>query len=251
MTNNEPLFSDVTIRRSRLPLRVILLAVVLHLPVLMLPGVQKPVATPTLEVALEFSPAPEVVAPEPQTAQPVTPLAPTEPVVLDEKAIPGEQIVVEAMPPNDIDDRPEISPVPDQSAETTPLPTLSRAQLLDAITRMEWDRSPAQTDQDSGQPPELARSTSSATLEALYRPLIAMQANEFDGMTAPSSVEVVDRWLEPGGAHRVVFRSPDGNTYCGRQEAVDDFRPWLQMPMMVHRCGGGGKRSGKQGWRNN
>ena len=195
--------------------------------------------------------APEVVAPEPQTAQPVTPLAPTEPVVLDEKAIPGEQIVVEAMPPNDIDDRPEISPVPDQSAETTPLPTLSRAQLLDAITRMEWDRSPAQTHQDSGQPPELARSTSSATLEALYRPLIAMQANEFDGMTAPSSVEVVDRWLEPGGAHRVVFRSPDGNTYCGRQEAVDDFRPWLEMPMMVHRCGGGGKRSGKQGWRNN
>ena len=26
-----------------------------------------------------------------------------------------------------------------------------------------------------------------------------------------------------------MIRSPDGNTYCGRQEAVDDMRPWLQM----------------------
>jgi len=121
MLNNEPLFGDVTIRRSRLPLGAILLAVVLHLLIFSLPGGQKPATTHTLEI----------------------------------------------------------------------------------------------------------------------------------GMTAPSSIDVVDRWFEPGGAQRVVICDPDGNTYCGRQEAVDDLRPWLQMPMMLHPCGGAGKRSGQPGWRNN
>jgi hypothetical protein len=76
----------------------------------------------------------------------------------------------------------------------------------------------------------------------LSKRILPLEENLFDDYLLPSSSEVLDQWQEPGGVQRMVVRLPNGETLCGRQEPVNDFRPWEQMPMMFGRCGGGGKR---------
>jgi hypothetical protein len=75
-----------------------------------------------------------------------------------------------------------------------------------------------------------------------WRPVMSAESGPLADAYVSGETEIVDRWLDPGGAHRVVVRGPDGRTYCGRQEPVNDFRPWEQMPMLFHLCAGGGKR---------
>lgn len=235
MTIEAPLFSDLTRRRSRLPVRIILLAILLHLLLLGIPAGKKPVPPATLEVALQFEPLIIESLPEQQAIPPV----PVEPAATAEPAITPETITT-SEPTGPSESLQETV----SQAEETPVPELVREQLLQAVASMDW----AVPDTEPG----LARSTSSETLGQLYRPILpALADNSFNGMTAPSEAQVMDRWMDPNGTQQVVIRSPDGNTYCGRQAAMDPFRPWLQMPMLFHACGGGGKRSGKQSWLNN
>lgn len=238
-TIEAPLFSDMNRRSPRLPVRIILLAVLLHLLLLGIPARTTPVPESPLEVTLSFEPRAQPPAPE-TVKSPAPPLASPEPSTpaLEELAMPPK-----TLPASQASTGIE---APAQSIELTqegPTPDLDRNQLLQSVARMDWSEPEA----DRG----LARSTESAVLNRLFRPLIARQENVFDGMSAPTELEIVDNWLEPGGTHRVVIRTPDGQTLCGRQEPMNSMRPWLQMPMMFHACGGGGKRSGRQDWRNN
>lgn len=243
MTVNAPLFSDIEPRSKRLPLRILLLAVVLHALLLGISRDEKPFSTPVLEVALKFEPAENIIAPKPE------PEILPRPEILPE---PATQTPVEPpAPPTPAEATPGLPPTPADAVQKPPPPALNRVELLESIARMDWTVPDGNSELKPGQATALARPTSSEIISQLYRPIVAMNSNAFDGMTAPRQTEVMDTWLEPGGAHRVVIRAPNGETYCGRQEPMDDFRPWLQMPMMFHSCGGGGKRSGKQGWRNN
>jgi len=107
--------------------------------------------------------------------------------------------------------------------------------LLDQVARMDWSR-PEPAIVPVGRPVE------SAFYARFRRPVLERRRTLFDHRQAPRAAEVLDRWLEPGGTQRVVVNTPSGETLCGRQAAVDVFRPWLQMPMLFHRCGGGGER---------
>lgn len=240
VTVEAALFSDVSARRKRLPAGFILLALLLHLLLLTISGNNKPLSTPPLAVSLEFELTAENVASEPlvEAPDPLQTERPSEPEIR-EQAAPAEPVR-----PANAETSAERPPVQDPGKpEEAPIPILVREQLLEAVARMDW--------QEAGKQQALARPGDSETLQRLYRPILPAQSNSFDGMTAPEEVEIMDQWLEADGAQRVVIRSPDGKTYCGRQEAVDAMRPWLQMPMMFHGCAGGGKRSGSQGWRNN
>jgi hypothetical protein len=135
------------------------------------------------------------------------------------------------------------TPPPEGIEEPEPV-SLEVQKLLETVAAMDWS-------QPEEVPGVIGRSTKSEVTEWLRQPVLALEGNTFDGMSAPSEVEVTDRWMSPGGTQNVVIRAPDGNTYCGRQGPADDLRPWLQMPMLFHRCAGGGKRSGAASWRNN
>jgi hypothetical protein len=89
----------------------------------------------------------------------------------------------------------------------------------------------------------IARATHSDLYDALTKPVLEMTVNWFDDVLLPTKVEVMDRWLEPSGVHRVIVRTPGGMTLCGRQEAPNDLRPWEQMPMMFGKCAGGWRKA--------
>lgn len=235
-----PVFRDISDRRQRMPANFILLALLLHLLLLGIPSDQEPLPAPPLEVALQFETPLMDIAPEPL----ILPQEPVEMAVPDQDEAPDQ--VTPATPARADNQEAALTPAPaglPVEPQQEPVPDLVRAELLEAVARMDW----GEPEKSQG----LARETHSETLQRLARPVLPGQSNAFDGMTAPSEVEIMDRWLEPGGAQRVVIRTPDGKTYCGRQEAMDAMRPWLTMPMMFHGCGGGGKRSGNQDWRNN
>lgn len=226
---HQHLFDDLPARPSSLlPARWWVMGIGLHLVMLAAPVgwyATRDTAPPERRVEVRLAHTP---APVPWRAPP------TSPVPLE--ALPQPPVRAEASPA-------QAAPRPATDPETIPETRLVRQRLLDTVASMDWT-SPAPSE-------SLARPTDSPELERLYRPLVPELTNTFDGMAAPTDTEIVDRWMEPGGAHRVVIRAPDGNTYCGRQEPVDDFRPWLQMPMMFHACGGGGQRWRGVSWRNN
>lgn len=62
--------------------------------------------------------------------------------------------------------------------------------------------------------------------------------NWFNGKTAPSDVEVVDRWLAADGSHNVIVETPAGLRLCGRAQAWDPARPLIESIMMWQVCGG-------------
>ena len=223
--------------RGPLAVRFVLLALLLHAGLFLLPLSLRDVSVP-VEALVELTlmtPAPPpseaVVRPEPRPDPPPEPLPQPRP---QQPPAPPVTEILDLPPP----------PVPQVEPETPPLPPLDTEAMLRAIAEIEARESPEA-------PRTLGRDTSSPIYDRLSRPVLATAANEFDGTVAPSEVEIVDRWMSAGGVHEVVIRSPDGNTYCGRQEPVDDLRPWLQMPMMFRTCAGGGKRKSGGSWRNN
>lgn len=74
-------------------------------------------------------------------------------------------------------------------------------------------------------------------------PYLAEADNTFNGMTAPESVEIVDRWMASDGSHNVVVNLPNGDTVCGRAEPYNPMQPLIEPVMMFRPCGGGGKRT--------
>lgn len=244
---NGPLFDDLPPRKtSPLAGGWVLLALAIHLALLTLLEPERvapmqPVTERTVNVVLE-PPSRQISEPLPATPAPLLP----EPVPAQEiepgpataSPVPAAPTTEQTAPTARI----ERPPTP----EAAP-PTLSVERLLDAVAAMDW--SIADASEESS--PKLSRPTDSELLDHLRRPVLPGVSNRFDGMTSPSEVEIMDRWMGADGTHEVVVRSPDGNVYCGRQGPVDDLRPWLQMPMMFRPCGGGGKRSGSGSWRNN
>ena len=234
------LFADLPPRPSGLlRSRWWLLALALHLLILWLTASLWPPdrdAGPPVSV--------EVRLERPLTPPPLTiPASPPEPIARPETARPPEPSrTVEAPDRQPADDTAPADPAaePAVRAET---PSLRVERLLESVAAMDW-ATPAATR-------SISRPVTSATAEAWARPLLPRGANALDGTFAPDDVEIVDRWQGLGGVHQVVIRAPDGNTYCGRQAPMDDFRPWTQMPMLFHRCAGGGKRREGASWRNN
>ena len=215
--------------KTRLPRAAFLaLALLLHGALLLVPlaptGPAKAPGEP-LQVTFEVPVPPQ--PPEPPYAPPDQPAspAPAAPALADPDPPPEARERSEARPPSRApgeEERPEPPRVVD---------------LHRALGEGHWKApdSPAR-------PATIGRSTESALLERLRRPVLAYEPTVFDRFALPSSTEIVDRWQGPGGAYRVVIRTPGGETLCGRQEPMDEFRPWLQMPVMFHRCAGGGQR---------
>lgn len=244
------LFTDLPPRPSGLlrP-RWWLLALALHLLILGLPASLWP---PDPEVGPPLSVEVRLERPLPLT----TPTPPPEPIPRPEPARPPEpsrtaeapvrQPAADA-PTRTADVQPADATAPaDPAAQPTvrvETPSLRVERLLESVAAMDW-AAPAATR-------SISRPVTSTTAEAWARPLLPPGTNALDGTFAPDEVEIVDRWQSPGGVHEVVIRAPDGDTYCGRQEPMDVFRPWTQMPMLFHRCAGGGKRHGGASWRNN
>lgn len=210
--------------RPRLALRFFLVALILHAALLLLPVPTPDALRPEsgrLKVRLKTSQVPVRAAEllsENKQSEPHP--DPTDPVPKPRTA--------DTAPVSPTADPVEVPPA-------RPLPTPQ--QLRRAAARGRWQK-------PSSSEYVIERSTESVDLERLRRPVLARKPNVFDRYIAPTRTEIVDRWLEPGGVHRVVVHTSAGETLCGRQEPVDDFRPWLQMPMMFHRCAGGGARSG-------
>jgi hypothetical protein len=241
------LFDDLP-ERDRSPLRARwwIFAIAVHASLLWLPiawyeAAHRVTEPEPVTVTIE-RPLPEFEARE--SIEPVEPAPPeesTEPVL----AAPTELVQEQAReaPAQDPEPVRAETPSPEEIGEPEQ-PTLEVQQLLDTVATMDWS-DPAEVIR------ELGRSTESEITGWLRQPVLALEDNTFDGMAAPSEVEITDRWMSPGGEHNVVIRAPDGSSYCGRQGPADDLRPWLQMPMLFHRCAGGGKRSGGSSWRNN
>lgn len=235
------LFSDLPPRDRRpLPLRWWLLAAAAHLALLALPvSLGNRNSQPVDPLVVRLLAAPERPASPTRRPAPVPKESDPEPSTPVPEPVPA--------PPPEL--RPDSEPQTTLTDAAGPDPSddavreFEIQRLLEAVAAMDWKTPEA--------PSTLGRSTRSDIVEAMRSPLLSATDNAFDGMTAPAETEIVDRWMSPNGVHQVVVRGPDGNTYCGRQEAPNDLRPWLQMPMLFHRCAGGGKRSGNGGWRNN
>jgi hypothetical protein len=112
-------------------------------------------------------------------------------------------------------------------------PPASAAYLLDLAGRREWRLTePAETRKLGKFVPGPPANWRSAT---------ALEPNRFDGMATAAELEVVDRWLAADGSQNTVVTTPDGETYCGRQEAWNPMSPLLEPLMQFRACGGGGK----------
>lgn len=245
------LFDDLP-ERDRSPLRARWwgVAIALHAALLFVPLTWYHLPDPQPEpeaVAVTIFTPPSL--PEPQPLEPIEPAETPVRPESEEPPVDVPQDVVQEpapAPPDPVSDparEPEAqqAPAPEVAGEPPPLEV---QRLLETVAAMDWSEPEEKTR-------SLGRSTESEITEWLRQPVLALEDNTFDGMAAPTEVEITDRWLSPGGEQNVVIRAPDGNTYCGRQGPVDDLRPWLQMPMLFHRCAGGGKRSGTSSWRNN
>lgn len=125
----------------------------------------------------------------------------------------------------------------DQQQPPSP-PAVSTAYLLEVARDMRWQQPPVA-------PHALGTPRITELPANLARPLLPLAPNAFDPYVAPTSTEVVDHWLEPGGAQRVVIRTPSGETYCGRRESWDPLNPLFEPVMMFHGCAGGGRRQAK------
>jgi hypothetical protein len=241
------LFDDLPLR-DRSPLRAHwwILALAFHAALLGIPVAWHGTTGPSPEaepVTVTFV-APPRVADDPEPVEPAEPVPPEEPP--ERVPDPPVEIARQRPPEPPAPNPPPIltdTPPPGEAEEPEPVP-LEMRKLLETVAAMDWS-------EPEREARAIGRSTESEVTEWLRQPVLALEGNTFDGMTAPSEVEITDRWMSPGGEQNVVIRAPDGNTYCGRQGPVDDLRPWLQMPMLFHRCAGGGKRGGAASWRNN
>jgi len=138
--------------------------------------------------------------------------------------------------------RTPVKPSPEEPAdEAAVTPPLSIASLIESAYRADLDKPDETRAQTLGvhtpQP-----------LPANWRrgagaPGLMGETNLFDGMVAPDSVEIVDRWIAADGSHNVVVNLPGGETMCGRAEAWDPLQPLVEHIMMFRNCGGGGKRT--------
>lgn len=79
------------------------------------------------------------------------------------------------------------------------------------------------------------------------RPLLPLRANAFDGRMSTGQQEVLDQWVEPGGAVNAVVRLPNGDVLCGRAAAWDPMNPLFEPVAMYRPCGGGGRRKPNTG----
>lgn len=66
--------------------------------------------------------------------------------------------------------------------------------------------------------------------------------NDFNGMTVPEEVEIVDRWVATDGSQNVIVETPAGLRLCGRARAWDPMRPMIEPLMQFSVCGGDGAR---------
>jgi hypothetical protein len=210
-------------------IRYLLLALLLHAGLLLLPAFNEPPPPPDqgLDIVL-LRPAVVLNEPLPRAARPEQPAAPTaqpQPGAPGPEATPGEtRPPPPGMATGEPVERPPVEPA---------MPTVAR--LRDSLSGLVKEPPGAA-------PQSLGRPTSSAFYQRMRQPLLPLADNRFSPYAAPLETEIVDRWQSPEGVHQVVVKTPNGATLCGRQEAVDDFRPWTQMPMMFHECAGGGKR---------
>ena len=251
-SSQRPLFDDLP-ERDRSPMRARwwIFAVAVHLGLLWVPIAWYEARSPSPDAGPVTV---TIVSPPPvaEDPEPVDPVVPPSPEVAPDPVPETPAQRTRAQPPETPEpDNPPvlaITPPGEEIGEPEPAPAepvpLDVQRLLETVAAMDW-REPEEERRDLG------RSTDSEVTEWLRQPVLALEDNTFDGMTAPPEVEITDRWMSPGGEHNVVIRGPDGNTYCGRQGPADDLRPWLQMPMLFHRCAGGGKRGGLSSWRNN
>mgnify|MGYP001821766856 FL=1 len=242
------LFDDLPDRdQSPLRARWWTAALAFHATLLLVPIAWHEARNPSPDsaaVAVTLITAPLV---EPERAAPPDPVAAPQPVETPAPPPDPSTEVMDDRPPKLTEsgaDPPVTDPPAPENSRPPGPPPLGIQRLLETVAAMDWS-------QPESEIQTLGRSTESELTEWLRQPVLALGDNTFDGMTAPTETEVMDRWMSPGGEHNVVIRAPDGNTYCGRQGPVDDLRPWLQMPMLFHRCAGGGKRGGASSWRNN
>ncbi|MBT8047492.1 MAG: hypothetical protein HKN57_01935 [Xanthomonadales bacterium] len=115
---------------------------------------------------------------------------------------------------------------------------ISTARLIDSASRFKWFLPEKQENRTLGVPVP-------RRIPDNWRPLITVGENRFNGMTAPVSTEIVDRWVAADGSHNVVIDTPGGKTLCGRARAWDPMNPLIEPVMMFRTCGGGGKRDFK------
>ena len=127
-----------------------------------------------------------------------------------------------------------IESLPDEAEEEVPL---SAAQLIESISSIHTEQSePATT--------RLLGSSFSVSTSLNWRAGTGTGIpNWFEGMAAPRSTEIVDRWQSNDGSQNVVVSLPNGTTMCGRRTPSDPLRPMVENLMMFGLCGGGGKRT--------
>lgn len=215
-------------RQRRFSPWILSFAVLLHALLLLIPLAQQLPGSDTtdfLEITLIDEPPPP---PEPLPE-------PTEPLeeeftreVVTPPPEPAQVIIGAEPPPPESSEPTEPSPAPSQAVTV--------ARLLESATELEWKEAPSAER-------EIARTTESELYDRLMKPVLEMKVHWFDDVIVPDKVEVMDRWLEASGVHRVVVRTPNGMTLCGRQEAPNDLRPWEQMPMMFGKCAGGWRKA--------
>ena len=202
---------------------VLLIAVVLHALLLLIPTrtpQQQPLPR-SLEVDIDFLPAP-VPAP------PTTALPRTEPPVPVAEPIP-EAPPVPLTPPRT--QPPPAEPDPDTASR----PALTTALLLEQAHLQDIDRaSPDVSTLGVPDLPELPRN--------MTRPLLPITVNAFDDFVISGEQELIDQWMEPNGTVNAVVRLPNGEVLCGRAEAWDPMTPLYEPVAMYRSCGGGGKR---------
>jgi hypothetical protein len=121
-------------------------------------------------------------------------------------------------------------------------PNPPNARLLrQSLEKSDWLKEPHKASKQLGEQP--AYRMPGNWKENAGAPYLAEFENTFNGMTAPSEVEIVDRWLAADGSHRVVVNLPNGETMCGRAEAYNPMQPLVEPIMLFGSCGGGGKRT--------
>jgi hypothetical protein len=207
----------------------VLLALALQTSLLLLPWKERtpaPAWSPTLELRLRQEPTPE----RPQTLPPTRSRIQPAPQLAAPVARPSAPAT-----PSDAPDRPDNTSA--SSPKESPAVTVRR--LRETLEDMDWTFSGPSPGDEEVIP---GRSLEGDLDDGWRRPVLALETGPLGDAYLTGDTEIVDRWQEPGGAHRVVVRTPDGQTLCGRQEPVNDFRPWEQMPMLFHRCAGGGRR---------
>lgn len=202
----------------------LLLAAILHMPLLWLPAPQNALAPQVpqhLIVTLQHSEAPgEVFAaeePKPPPTPAATPVRQRGPVTTET---------------NMSDVRPKHMPGSSFEKPTPP----SAARLLDLAGQRGWDHAKPSAPLRLGEP-------ASQSIHENGWPRIQRKSGRFDEVSVREKVGIVDRWLAADGSHNVVMTTLTGETYCGRSEAWSPLNPLFEPITMWRPCGGDGNRT--------